>query len=160
MNDLIPLNEYDFCNQMVNVNYNINTPNTNEMIIGYKIDKNYPRIKLFSQSFVNNNQDKCYLLINGNKKELLKEYEVDTFNIKTLYIKLVGLKNITDISGMFRDCTSLVNVPNLWDMNTYRFRDFSEMFYGCSSLKSLPDISGWNTSNVKKFSYMFGKCSK
>ena len=43
-------------------------------------------------------------------------------------IKLKGIKNITDMSYMF---------------------------YECSKLSSLPDISKWNTSNVKDMSYIF-----
>ena len=34
--------------------------------------------------------------------------------------------------------------------------DMSGIFYNCSSLKSLPDISHWNTINVKN---NIGKCS-
>jgi surface protein len=160
INNLIQLNDFDFFNQMMNINYNINTPNIDELIISYKIDKNEPRIKLFSQNFFNNNKDKCYLLINGDKKDLIKEYEVNNFKDCILTIKLVGLKNITDISSMFRDCTSLLFIPNLSEINTFRFTNFSQIFYGCTSLASLPDISNWNTFNVKSFDYMFGNCPK
>ena len=160
INNLIQLNDFDFFNQMMNINYNINTPNIDELIISYKIDKNEPRIKLFSQNFFNNNKDKCYLLINGDKKDLIKEYEVNNFKDCILTIKLVGLNNITDISSMFRDCTSLLFIPNLSEINTFRFTNFSQIFYGCTSLASLPDISNWNTFNVKSFDYMFGNCPK
>ena len=33
------------------------------------------------------------------------------------------------------------------------------MFKNCSSLISLPDISKWNTSNVKDMSEIFKNCS-
>jgi len=160
INNLVKLNDFEFFTQIMNINYNINTPNINEMIINYKIDKNEPKIKLFSKSFVNDNQDKCHLIINGNKTELIDQYEINNFNDSILTIKLVGLRNITNISSMFRNCTSLLTIPNLSEINTFRFTSFNQMFYGCTSLENLPDISNWNTINVEDFSYMFGYCSK
>jgi len=35
----------------------------------------------------------------------------------------------------------------------------SGMFYNCSSLKNLPDISEWKTDNVTDMNSMFCKCS-
>ncbi len=59
---------------------------------------------------------------------------------------------------MFRDCTSLLFIPNLSELNTFRFTNFSQIFYGCTSLASLPDISNWNTFNVRSMNYMFNQC--
>ena len=42
-------------------------------------------------------------------------------------------------------------------MNTNNVTDMSYMFYECSSLSSLPDISEWNTINVTNMSFMFGR---
>ena len=36
---------------------------------------------------------------------------------------------------------------SLW--NTNNITDMSGMFFNCSSLSSLPDISKWNTNKVK-----------
>ena len=154
------LNDMNFFNEIININYNINTPNINELIINYKIDKNIPKIKLFNQNFVYANKDKCHLIINGIKTELKEKYKITNFNEKNLKVKLIGIKNIKNMNSMFQDCESLLTIPNLWQINTFRFTDFSYMFYGCTSLEELPDISKWNTFNAENFSYIFGYCPK
>ena len=50
---------------------------------------------------------------------------------------------------MFRDCNSLVSLPDISKWNTANVTSMSYMFSNCSSLVSLPDISKWNTANVK-----------
>ena len=117
INNLIHSNDLDFFNQIMNINYNINTPNVDEMIISYKIDKKNMKITLFNQTFVNDNQDKCYLIINGEKRELIKEYELNNFKDNILTIKLIGLRNITNINSMFKNCISLLTIPNLSEIN-------------------------------------------
>ena len=37
--------------------------------------------------------------------------------------------------------------------------DMSSMFYNCSSLEYLPDISKWNLNNVTDISSIFYNCS-
>ena len=42
----------------------------NEMTIIYNIDKNQDKLFIFDETFVKNNKNKCYILVEGEKKEL------------------------------------------------------------------------------------------
>ena len=112
------------------------------MNIIYKINKNEKRIKLFDSDFVKNNKQNCYLLINNIKYEIFEYYDIDEEeNKRNLIIKIIEKKNITDMSGMFSGCSSLLSLPDISKWNTNNVKDMSRMFSGCSSLLSLPDIS-------------------
>jgi len=67
--------------------------------------------------------------------------------------------NVTDMSDMFCGCSSLLSLPDISKWNTNNATDMWNMFDGCSSLLSLPDISKWNTNNVTNMSDMFDGCS-
>jgi len=67
-------------------------------------------------------------------------------------------KNVTDMSGMFCNCSSLTSLPDISNWNTSNVTDMNKMFFNCISLKSLPDISKWNTSNVIDMRRMFYCC--
>ena len=60
--------------------------------------------------------------------------------------------NVTDMSSMFRTCSSLVFIPQL---DTSNVTNMSYMFYACSALTSIPQL---DTSNVTNMSYMFYGC--
>ena len=62
--------------------------------------------------------------------------------------------NVTDMSNMFRSCSSLTSVPQLDTSNVTNMQD---MFYYCSSLTTIPQL---DTSKVTNMSYMFSSCSK
>ena len=59
------------------------------------------------------------------------------------------------MSGMFRECSSLLSLPDISKWNTKNVTDMSFMFDGCSSLSSLPDISKWNIQKDTNVSEMF-----
>ncbi len=65
--------------------------------------------------------------------------------------------NVTDMSGMFSGCSSLMGL-DLSSFNTSKVTGMSGMFNSCSSLTIL-DLSNFNTSKVTDMSYMFGGCS-
>ena len=65
--------------------------------------------------------------------------------------------NITDMSYMFSECTSLTNL-DLSNFITNNVTNMSYMFCDCSGLKEL-NLSKFNTNNVTNMSYMFSKCS-
>ena len=69
------------------------------------------------------------------------------------------ISNVTNISGMFCLCSSLTSLPDISKWNTSNIENISFMFYDCKSLISLPDISKWDTSKVNNMSYMFSKCN-
>ena len=90
-----------------------------EINIIYDINgKNY--INIFGSKFVENNKNKCKMIIDNEEYELAEYYNVKGNNNNKLKIKLKGFSNVTNMSYMFSDC---------------------------SSLSSLPDISKWNNNN-------------
>jgi len=68
------------------------------------------------------------------------------------------LKNVTNMSGMFSGCSSLITLPVISKWNTKNVTNMSDIFSGCSSLKALPDISKWNTKNVTNMTGIFSGC--
>ena len=104
--------------------------NIDEIGIIYDV-KNLKEVRLFSKDFVEKNKDHCKLIIEGIEEDLKEIHSFGYFfgtNKETFEIKLKGISNITDLSYMF---------------------------YDCSSLLSLSDVSKWNTSIVTNMSYMF-----
>ena len=54
----------------INIQNDIQNNQLNQMTIIYNIDKNNYSIKIFDENFVNNNKNNCYLIINGEQREL------------------------------------------------------------------------------------------
>ena len=133
--------------------------NINNISIVYNIKKNDNFIKLFGEKFVNNNIDKCKIIINNKEYKICENFYLKNNNVNKLNVKLKGIKNITDMSYMFHGCKSLIELPDLAEWNISDITDMSYMFYDCELLSSLPDISKWNFINVKNISYMFSSCS-
>ena len=148
-------------------NININFPNNiqnnqlNQMTIIYKVDKKYDYIEIFGSHFVSNNKNNCYLIINGKQMELCDDLNKKKIKIENnhIEIKLIENKHITNMYGMFSNCSSLLSFPNISKWNLANVINVSHMFENCRSLVSLPDISDWNTTNVTSMSHMFCKCS-
>ena len=156
----------------------------NEMTIKYTI-KEDKKIQIFGGEFVKNNKDKCKILINGKEQELYQYLDTQNLKKKTVEIKLIEIKKITDMSKMFCNCLYLTSLPDIgnWDTslvtnmsfmfccclsltsfdgiskwNTSNVSNISFMFWGCSTLKEIPDISNWNTSHITDMSYLFNRC--
>ena len=51
------------------------------------------------------------------------------------------------------------SLPDISKWNTNNVTNMSGIFKGCSSLSSLPDISKWNTNNITDMRFMFSGCS-
>ena len=109
--------------------------NHDEINIIYKVDNNDNEIKIFGHDFVERNRNKCNIIYEDKEEELKEYMKVNTSwfskKINKLKIKLKGIINISNMSCMFK---------------------------GCSSLTSLPDISKWNTYYVTNMSFMFCEC--
>ena len=134
----------------------------NEINIIYDIkeyDKIEGRIKIFGKDFVNNNKNKCKIIINDKENELIEEYNIKDNSKDKLEIKLIDIDNITNMCDMFYECSSLSNLPDISKWNTNNVNDMSCMFYQCSSLSNLQDFSKWYTNNDTDMSSMFYKCS-
>lgn len=78
-------------------------------------------------------------------------------NCTSMDINKFDVSKATDLSCMFKDCSSVttLNVSS-WDVS--KAEKLSSMFFGCSSLESL-DVSGWDVSSGIDFCSMFSGCS-
>ena len=68
------------------------------------------------------------------------------------YCPFFDTSNVTDMTGMFNECTSLISIPKI---NTSNVTNMNSMFYRCSSLTTIPQI---DTSKVTDMNAMFGYC--
>ena len=139
----------------------------NEITIKYFPDTE-KKIRLLGQNFLNNNRTKCKFIINNNMYELF-----DLLKISKELEKYISSKNgifevklcinkgeyLTNMSHMFHDCTSLLFLPDISELNTFHVTDMSYLFYGCNLLENIPNISKWNISNVKDLSHLFSNCA-
>ena len=130
----------------INIIYDINKEKKDEIII-------------FGYEFVENNKNNCKLIIDNMEYEIIDEYNIKNYKYNRLNIKLKEINKISDMSGMFLGCSSLLSLPDISNWSTNIVTDMNNMFYGCSSLSSLPDISKWIINNVKDMRYMFSGCS-
>ena len=58
-------------------------------------------------------------------------------NKEQISVKLIGIKNITDISSMFQGCNSLLSSPDISKWDTKNITNMRAIFSGCKSLKSI-----------------------
>jgi len=129
---------------------------TNELIACYKdkkiIDEDEDTLITLNKN--NENGKKIKIRIINKVKdmnEIIKKKELDLSKWNT--------NNVTDMSYLFYNCSSLSSLPDISKWNTNNATNMSDIFSGCSSLSSLPDISNWNTINVINMSYLFSECS-
>jgi len=132
----------------------------NEIEITYDV-KGQIEIRIFGNSFVDNNKDICKIVYNDKEYNLVEFFKIKEYTnekITQLVIKLRYIKNITDYSCMFKYCKSLLSIKDLYKLDLENASSINSMFYECSSLTSLSDISFWNMSNIQDMSYLFHKC--
>ena len=110
---------------------------------------------IFGNDFVENNA-RCEIIYKGKKSKINQFFQSSD---KIIEIQLIGIKNITNASHMFFDCSQLLEVPDISKWDTRKVLNISGMFCSCVSLKSLPDISNWDTSNISDMSDLFHGCS-
>ena len=96
-----------------------------------KLNETISREKLFGERFVENNKNKCKMIINGNKEEIccyLKNYH-EYLNKGKLEIKLIDIKSTFDISYMFSGCLSLISLPDISNMNLNNITNIRGIFF-------------------------------
>ena len=104
----------------------------------YEGDKENINIKIFGDTFVENNKKKCKMVIDNKELEITGKYNIENCNNNKLEIELKGINNVVDMSYMFNRCSSLLSLPDISKWNTNNVSDMNWMFSGCSSLSSLP----------------------
>ena len=163
--------EGNYLNNYIREFYEIESIKMNpkdEITIIYQIIKELDtKINLFGKTFVDNNKDKCKLIINGKEQELVefidKENYSDIFDFEANYteieIILKGIENITDASYMFKDCVALIALPDFGKWDTSKITSFEGLFWKCWTLIYISNgISNWNTTNIKTVYGMFVGC--
>ena len=130
----------------------------NKIRLIYKINSPGEKIRLVGSKFYENNKNSCKMINFFAVKDLLEFYKAKN-NESSINITLALKRNIKDLSYMFSECTSLISITNLYDLNINNVTNLSYMFYGCSLLTSISDISNWRTNNVTDMSHMFHGCS-
>ena len=122
----------------------------NEITIKYKIN-NQRIIRIFGEQFVRNNKGNYQIIFKEKIYDLSSEFTIRNIEIEdnTLEIKLKQIKNVSELSYMFSECTSLISISDISNWKIQNVTSLSAMFSQCISLISLPDISNWNTMNVK-----------
>ena len=66
--------------------------------------------------------------------------------------------NVTDMWGMFYNCSSLTNL-DVTGFNTENVTSMGWMFYDCSNLNTIYAGDGWSTAMVQDGDYMFYGCT-
>ena len=99
------LNKYEMNRIAIIYDYNKSKDikNDDKEKIKKELGETISRVKLFGERFVKNNKNKCKMIINGKKEEIcsyLPNYH-KYLNKGKLEIKLIDIKNISDISYMF-----------------------------------------------------------
>ena len=144
----------------IDITYIIPKENKEKTKKGDKKQKKVDTIQLFGKEFVENNYDK-YKIIYKDIEEPLKQYHKLTNEDKKgsyLKIRLTGINSVKDMKNMFRFCVYLIDLPDIWRINTSKVVDMSRMFEGCYCLIKLPDLSRWNVENVTNMRGMFYDC--
>ena len=138
-------------------------------------------IDIFGETFVKNNKDKCYLIIDNKNYRLMNKFifskkgeNTITLVLKQDDIKLRGMFCFFNISDMFKnsedefycnfdedksDDNFLIDASSLEHLDVSECFDFSFMFYNCKNLKNYDFLKGWDVSKGKNFMYTFTFCS-
>ena len=142
------VNFIDFNTQKFDKSYNKKeyvSFNGNDTVIAYLVKQNGQNVLYFVS-------DGSIKLSNG--KSLFADFN----NCKQINgIKLLDTSNVTNMSYMFCNCSSLTSL-DLTNFDTSRITDMSYMFFNCNRLKSL-DLTNFYTSNQDKMNYIFRECS-
>ena len=137
----------DIMDLYTNINKNIpkqiikKTEYSNVITMNYNIG-NENIIKILGKTFVDNNKDKCKIIVEGIKKELTEYLELTNEQKikKTIELKLIDIENVTNMSYMFDGCSSLNKLPDISKWGTQNVTNTRSMFDGCLKLKDIPKI--------------------
>ena len=118
-------------------------------------------MRIFGHNFFINNKEKLSFLYENKTYEINEFFALSNISEEKdiLEIKLKGIKNVSNLSYMFKDCSLLISFKDNFNMDNIDITDMSYMFSYCSLFKELDAHWNWNTKNVADMSYMFYKCS-
>jgi hypothetical protein len=158
-------------------NKNITLTNNNTYTI--KCDENFyglNKINLLLEVFEGYNfksigySDDFSALLNENKKNIflysfnLKNeiennpsdnwYEKFLDNTLLIYMPYTDTSNVTRLSGTWKNCSSLQNMPN--ELNISNVTNMNAAWYNCEKLQNMPEVL--DTSNVTNMTYTWDGC--
>ena len=123
-------------------------------------EKESSEIYIFGEYFVENNKNKCHLIINGNDCELRPKYRFKTKGEQTVTL-VIDQETTINFQGMFcnkKDFLdnfdhyimndNLIDVSNFENLDTSRCEDLSRMFCGCRNLKNFDFLLNWQIANI------------
>ena len=128
-----------------------------DVILKYKINENI--IRIFGEEFVKKNKDKVKIIFKDDEIDLKKKAFVQLKKGNNNFV--IGLKvmnKLTDLSYLFYNCSSLIEVKNV-KFDFSGITDTTYMFGNCYSLKSIDILSFEKLSNLKNMNGMFSGCS-
>ena len=83
-------------------------------------------------------------------------YEIDSQNKIIISNGLnTPIKANEDMSGMFKDATTITEIRNVDLLDLSECTSISEMFYGANRINSITGLSDLNTENIEDMSYLF-----
>ena len=114
-----------------------------KLIIEYQIKEDQNKINIFGQKFVENNKNKCKIIVEGKEFDLKEKFNLTNCKKEDnkLTITLKGINSVTNLDYMFCKCTNLSNLPDISKWNTKNVTSMEGMFSDCINLLYLPDIS-------------------
>ena len=95
-------------------------------------------IDIFGYDFVKNNKNKCKMIIDNIEYEITNKYNIKNYKYNSLNIKLKGINKISNMSSMFRGCSSLSSLSDISNWNTNNVTNMTDMFYGCKRSLKIP----------------------
>ena len=113
-------------------------------------------LNIFGEKFVQNNKMNIDLIINSKKSELVKECKLKKGKNN---IKIIIKNRLTNISYMFCDCYSLLNIEDLKYLDTKEIKNFQHIFFNCILLSDITSLQYWNVSNGNNFESIFTYCN-
>jgi len=88
----------------INIIYDINIDEYEDEDEDEDEDEVRNEISIFGSKFVENNKNKCKMIIDNKEYEITDKYNIEKYNNNKLNIKLKGINNITNMSYMFDGC--------------------------------------------------------
>ncbi len=90
-----------------------------------------------------------------NTSSLVKVVEIfDSLPITSLDLSGWDISHITDMKGMFENCTALESI-NLSGWDTSNVTNMDAMFKNCESLEDLTSLNDWEISSVENMEEIF-----
>ena len=132
----------------------------NELTLIYKINSENSKLKILDEKFIENNSNKCKIIVNDKEMELKTHLDINKDykeNTEQIMIQLTNINKITNMEYAFKD-TSLLSLKDISKFNMINVVTLEGAFQNCRYLKDLPELS-LNTINVKNYSKMFSGCS-